>query len=819
MATSPRVVIVGAGIVGCSLADELTERGWTNVTVVDQGPLFAAGGSSSHAPGLVFQTNGSKTMAEFARYTVEKFCSLELDGQWCFRQVGGLEVATTPERLEDLKRRHGLATSWGIEGRLVDPAECVRLSPLLSRDVVRGGYHVPTDGLAKAVRAGEAQARRATDRGARFLGETTVTAIRSDDGRVRGVVTDGGEIPADIVVSCAGIWGPKIGAMVGMATPLQPLAHQYARTTPVAALAAIAASPELENARPIVRHQDRDLYFREHVDAMGVGAYGHRPMPIDPASLLPPSEAPVMPSVLDFTPSDFEESWTWARELMPALRDAEVASGMNGVFSFTPDGAPLIGESRDVAGFWVAEAVWVTHSAGVARATAEWLVEGASRADVHECDVNRFEAHQLAPAYVEARGRQNFIEVYDILHPLQPMESPRPLRVSPFYAREQTLRASFLEGSGWERPHWFEANAPLVERYAERIPSRGQWAARYWSPIAGAEALATRDGVAMYDMTSLKRIEVSGPGALAFLQHLTTNDLDKKPGAVVYALMLGENGGIRSDLTIARLADDRFQVGANGNLDLDWLERHLPDDGSVAVRDMTSGTCCIGLWGPRARDVLASLTTSDVSNEALRYFRAAELFVGHVPVTALRLSYVGELGWELYTTADMALKLWDTLWEAGQRHGVIAAGRSAFGSLRLEKGYRSWGTDMTTEHDPFEAGLGFAVRMAKGDFVGRTAIEGRGEAVATRRLTCLIVDDPTAVVMGKEPVFVDARPVGYVTSAAFGYSIGKSIAYAWLPASAAAVGSRVAIRYFGEDLPAEVSAEPLFDPAMERLRG
>jgi glycine cleavage system aminomethyltransferase T/glycine/D-amino acid oxidase-like deaminating enzyme len=819
MAASPRVVIIGAGIVGCSLADELTERGWTNLTVVEQGSLYAAGGSSSHAPGLVFQTNGSKTMAEFARYTVEKFSSLTLDGQWCFRQVGGLEVATTPERLEDLKRRHGWATSWGIEGRLVDPDECVRLSPLLSRDLVLGGYHVPTDGLAKSVRAGEAQARRAIDRGARFLGDTTVTGIRTDDGRVRAVVTDKGEIPADIVVSCAGIWGPRIGAMVGMATPLQPLAHQYVRTTPVAPLAAIAASAELEDDRPILRHQDRDLYFREHVDAMGIGAYGHRPMPIDPASLLAPAEASVMPSVLDFTPRDFDESWSWARELMPALRETEIATGFNGVFSFTPDGAPLMGESRDVAGFWVAEAVWVTHSAGVARATAEWLVDGASRADVHECDVNRFEAHQLAPAYIEARGRQNFIEVYDILHPLQPMEAPRPLRTSPFYAREQALGGMFLEGSGWERPHWFEANAPLVERYAELIPTRGAWASRYWSPIAGAEALATRDGVAMYDMTSLKRIEVSGRGALALLQRLTTNDLDKRPGSVVYTLMLGEDGGIRSDLTIARLADDRFQVGANGNLDLDLLERHVPDDGSVAVRDITAGTCCIGLWGPLARDLLAPLTTSDVSNEAFRYFRAAELFVGHVPVTALRLSYVGELGWELYTTADMGLKLWDALWEAGQAHGVIAAGRSAFASLRLEKGYRSWGTDMTTEHDPFEAGLGFAVRMAKGDFIGRAALEGRTEASAMRRLACLVLDDSTGLVMGKEPVIVDGHPVGYVTSAAFGYSIGRSIAYAWLPAGAAVPGMRVEIESFGQRLPATVSAEPLFDREMTRLRG
>ena len=819
MAASPRVVIIGAGIVGTSLVDELVLRDWTDVTVIEQGRLYAAGGSSSHAPGLVFQTNPSKAMTEFAKYTVEKFSALELDGKWCFRQVGGLEVATTEARLADLRRRHGYAQSWGLEGaRLLDPDECVQVSPLLDRDIVLGGYLVPSDGLAKAVRAAEAQARRAIEGGARVIGECTVTGIRTDDGGVRAVITDQGEIPADVVVSCAGIWGPRIGAMVGMPTPLQPLAHLYAKTGRIEALARIAASPELENERPILRHQDRDLYFREHVDRMGIGAYGHRPMPVDASDLVAPADAPLMPSIVDWTPGDFEESWGWAQELIPALRETAIEEGIDGIFSFTPDGFPLLGESRDVAGFWVAEAVWVTHSAGVARAAAEWLVDGAPSIDVHECDVNRFEAHHLAPAYVRDRGVQNFIEVYDVIHPLQPMEAPRPLRTSPFHEREQALGACFLEGNGWERPQWFEANAGLVERYRDRIPGRGAWAARYWSPIAGAEALATRGGVGLYDMTSLKRIEVSGPGALAFLQRLTTNNLDRSVGSVVYTLLLEEHGGIRSDLTIARLVDDLFQVGANGQLDLDWFERHLPDDGSVQVRDLTAGTCCIGLWGPRARDVLTPLTGDDVSNEGFGYFRAKRLHVGHVPVIALRLSYVGELGWELYTTADMGRKLWDVLWEAGQPYGMVAAGRSAFGSLRLEKGYRSYGTDMTTEHDPFQAGLGFAVRMDKGDFVGRAALEARSQATTGPRLACLTLEDREALVMGKEPVFVDGLPAGYVTSAAFGFSVGCSIAYAWLPAEVAQPGTAVEIEFFGERLRAVVAAEPLFDREMARLR-
>ncbi len=815
MTASPRVVIIGGGIVGCGVADELAERGWTDVTVVEQGPLYAAGGSTSHAPGLVFQTNPSKTMTGFATYTVEKYTGLTLDGQWCFQQVGSIEFARTPERLTDLSRRHGWATSWGVETRLIDPDECVRLVPLVDRDAILGGYLVPTDGLAKAVRASEVMARRAIERGARFLAEHTVTGIRTDDGRVRGVVTDRGEIPADIVVCAAGIWGPRIGAMVGQLIPLLPLAHQYAKTGPIPELAAIAASPELENARPILRDQDRDLYFREHVDRIGVGGYGHEPLPVDPWAIEHPGQRP-MPASLPFTPEHFEFSWSSAVELMPALGEAGIEEAFNGIFSFTTDGFPLMGESRDVRGFWVAEAVWITHSAGVARAMAEWLVDGSPRVDIHECDINRFEPHQVAPAFVEARGRQNYIEVYDVIHPLQPMESPRPLRTSPFYAREQELGGVFLEASGWERPHWYEANAGLVERHP--VPGRNPWAARYWSPIAGAEALATREGVALFDMTALKRITVTGLGSLPYLQSMTTNDLDKPVGTVVYTLMLAEDGGIHSDLTIARLGPDRFQIGANGNLDVDRLERLAPADGRVEVRDITAGTCCIGVWGPRARDLVQPLTAIDLSNDGLRYFRAAEGHIGQVPVTLLRLSYVGELGWEIYTSADMGLRLWDTLWERGQEVGAIAAGRAAFNSMRLEKGYRSWGQDMTTEHDPYEAGLGFAVRMGKGDFVGRAALQGRSAETASRRLACLTIDDPQCVVMGKEPVTYAGRPAGYVTSAAYGYSVGKAIAYAWLPAAAAAPGTRVSIDYFGEPVGAVVAEDPLFDPGMARLR-
>ncbi|MFI5959863.1 FAD-dependent oxidoreductase [Cryptosporangium sp. NPDC051539] len=798
----PKVIVVGAGIVGSAIADELTQRGWTDVLVLDAGPLYATGGSSSHAPGLVFQTNPSKTMTNFAQYTVEKLRGL---GETAFRPVGGLEVATTPERLAELHRRAGFAASWGLPGRVLDPEQAARLHPLLTPDKILGGLHTPTDGLVHAVNAVTAQAERAIANGATFLGGHTVTGVRTGpDGRVAGVDTDRGGFDADVVIGAAGFWGRRFGALVGLTVPLLPLAHQYAKTGPIAPLAGATA----DATAPILRHQDADLYFREHGDRIGIGSYAHRPMPVE--HIRRHDESSVMPSIEEFTPADFDSSWEDAVALLPALAETKVEEGINGIFSFTADGFPLIGEHRDLPGLWIAEAVWVTHSAGVARTVAQWVTSGDPGIDVHECDLYRFDPVQLTDSYVHQRATRNFIEVYDILHPLDPPANPRPLRVSPFHPRQQELGAVFTEGAAWERPLWFTANDGLPE--TEGIPDRDEWSARHWSKTAGAEALVTRERVAMYDMTPLTRLEVAGAGALGFLQRMTTNNLDKAPGAVTYTLLLDGQGGVRSDLTVARLAPNRFQVGVNGPLDLDWFLRHAPDD--VFVRDITGATCCIGLWGPLARDVLAPLTTADVSHAGFGYFKAKHLEVGDVPVDALRLSYVGELGWELYTSAELGLRLWDTLWEAGSGHGVIAAGRSAFNSLRLEKGYRLSGTDMTTEHDPYAAGLGFAVRKDK-DFFGRDALLSRGES--SSRLTVLTLDDPAAVVLGKEPVYRDAGPIGYVTSASYGYTLGRCVAYAWLPASLAA-GDGVTIDYLGTRLAATVGTEPLFDPGMSRIR-
>lgn len=831
MSTAPRIVIIGAGIVGANLADELAQRGSTNTLVLEQGPLETPGGSTSHAPGLVFSTNASKSMTTFAQQTIEKYTRLSgPDGSGSFLAVGGLELATTPGRLQDLHRRAGWNRSWGVEAHVVDTDECHRLFPMIDPEPVLGGLWTPGDGLALALKGTRVVIERARAAGVEFRDRTTVTGIDTTGGRVRAVLVGDERIPADIVISCAGFWGPRIGEMAGVVIPLLPLGHQFAITSPVQSLRGRNELPKGASA-PILRHQDRDLYYREWGDRIGIGSYAHRPMPVD-LDGLPPYRAEditeeAMPSSLPFTPEDFAAEWEESRRLLPELRQASVDHAFNGVFSFTPDGGSLVGESSAVDGFFVAEAVWVTHAVGVSRALAEVITTGASQTDLSGLDINRFEEVQTTRAYVDETSQQNFVEIYDVLHPRQPRVSPRDLRLSPFHTRQVELGAFFLEAHGWERPHWYDVNASLLEELPAEwaAPPRDDWSAQFHSPLAACEAWRTRTAVAMYDMTALPRFSVTGPGAADLLDRLTTSSMRRRPGAVSYTLLLDQAGGITSDITVAILGEGDYQVGANGGIDLAYLTREArhqsEEDPSrwVEVRDITAGTCCIGLWGPRAGEVVARLTDEDLGPDALGYFRTRRVTLAGIPVSAMRLSYVGEFGWELYTSADLGQRLWDAIFEAGQESGIIAAGREAFESLRLEKGFRSFGTDMTSEHEPVQAGIGFAVKASKtADFVGKDALAER-QAATTTRLTCLTFDEPTSIALGLEPVYLPGSETadGYVTSAAYGYTLGRAIAYAWLPDHLTA-GDGVEVEYLGTRFAATVADEPLHDPEMLTLR-
>jgi dimethylglycine oxidase len=497
-------------------------------------------------------------------------------------------------------------------------------------------------------------------------------------------------------------------------------------------------------------------------------------------------------------------------------------TAINGMFSFTPDMGSVVGESADVRGFWICEAVWVTHAGGMGRMAAEWITGGEPSMDMAEADANRFYPFMTTPPYVLERGKQQYREVYDILHPRQQMARPRKLRLTPFYARHEALGAEFVTGAGWERPEWFEANAGLVPP-DEPWLHRDDWAATFWSPIEGAEHLVTRSNAGLFDLTPFAKFDVEGPDALAYLERICANRIDRPVGSIVYTAMLTPSGGIRCDLTIARKGEELFRVvtgGGSGQHDLAWMRRQIGEGDRVRITERTGSLFALGLWGPNAREILEGLTDAELGNEAFPYMTARYLDVGEVgPVWAQRISYAGELGWELYGQFAMGDRLWELLWGAGRELGLVAAGLGAFDTLRLEKGYRLWGQDIHTEHDPLEAGLGFAVRWDK-DFQGREALERiRDAGGPATKLAFMTLDDPAAVVMGKESILADGDLVGYVTSAAYGYSIGRGIVTGYLPADLAAEGSPVEIEYFGERHRATVAADPLWDPKGERLKG
>ena len=810
------VVIIGAGIVGCSAAYYLAQKSVKDVVVVEQGPLFDAGGSTSHAPGIMFQTNASKTMCQLARWSAELYSQLRCNGEPVFTRVGSMEIAYSPQRHEELKRKLGYALAWGLPAELISPEEAKRKIPMMDIDHVYSAYYVPSDGVAKGPRVCEALARQAQERGVLFYGNTEVTGIEVDRNRVKAVVTKQGRIRTETVLVCAGIWGPRIGRMADIPIPLSPMQHLYTRTAPLAPL----AGETREIVQPVLRHQDRSMYFRQHADCYGIGSYLHEPLLVDPDDILRHGEAPLMPSIMPFTEEHFARGYAAALELFPCLHGVPLTYRINGIFSFTPDGLPLIGESQAARGFWVAEAVWLTHGGGVGKVVAEWLVDGTPSVDLREMDFNRFPAHVRSRSFIRTRAAQQYREVYDITHPLQQLENPRNLRLTPFHSRFEGLGAVFFENAGWERPQWFSANQTLLTDSTS--PRRSEWTARYWSPIIGAEHLAVRDRVAVFDLTPFTKIEVSGTKALDFLQYLTSNQMDQPIGKTTYTSMLNEHGGIMCDLTVTRLGLSRFLVitgGAVGMHDLAWMRAHLPADGSVHLCDLTSAYCCVGLWGPRARDLVQKTSESDFSNQAFPYLTARQVNIGDVPALAIRISYAGELGWEIYAPTEYGLRLWDTLWEAGRPLGIIAAGGGAFDSLRLEKGYRLWGNDIQSEYNPYEAGLGFAVRLDKGDFLGRTALEKIKQRGISRKLCCMTFAEADVVVMDKEPIGNGRRVLGYVTSANYGYSVRRSIAYGYLPIEYTGAGTEVEIYFFGDHHKATVTQEPLYDPQNLKLRG
>lgn len=803
-----RAVIIGSGIAGSSIAYHLTELGWRDIVVLEQGSLIA--GTTSHAPGLVGQLRSSVSLTKMLVYSVALYKQLAVDGNPGYFEVGSLRLASSKERMQELRRQVGFAKSVGLEAELISASEARRMFPMMSLEGVEGALYLPTDGSAKAPVLAQAMANSAQLRGAAFYPDTRVTGIEVVNGRVQAVQTSRGLIRTGIVVVAAGIWSPLIGRMAGISIPLIPMQHQYVMTGPLPELSGDGIVPNL-------RDPDKLVYFRQDGQCMVLGGYERNPAAFN-VDAIPGGPNP---TVLSFDPPRFASLMEGCIERVPGLRNAELLRRVNGLESFTPDGEFILGES-EVRGFWAACgfcAHGVSGAGGVGKMIAEWIVDGEPSLDLWHMDLRRFGAYTASRRYISTRVNEVYSTYYDISYPALERSSARRLRLSPVYNRLEELGAAFGEKAGWERPNWFTPNERLAD--GENWPAPYGWASRYWSPAIGAEHLATRERVAIFDETSFSKLEVVGPGSLAFLQRITDNQMDQPVGAITYTSMLNKHGGIECDLTVTRLAADRFQIitgTAFGNHDHSWIRSHMPTDGSVYVNDITSGRCCIGIWGPRARDLVQQVSDNDFSNEAFPYLTAQQVTMGDIPVLALRVTYVGELGWEIYAPMEYGLKLWDTLWQAGQPLGLLAAGYRAIESLRLEKGYRYWSTDIHSEYNPYEAGLGFAVKLQKGDFLGKAALERIKEQGMRRKLCCLVLDDPRAVALGGEPFLDGERVLGHVTSAGYGYTVRQSIAYGYLPVEYAVPGTRVEVQLFGVLYRATVMKEPLYDPKNMKIK-
>jgi glycine cleavage system aminomethyltransferase T/glycine/D-amino acid oxidase-like deaminating enzyme len=836
MTTPPegaRVVVIGGGIVGSSLAYHLANLGWRDIVLLDKGTFPRPGGSTGHASNFLFPVDHSKEMTQFTRESIRQYRELGV-----FTECGGIEVARTDERLEELKRRVASATAWGEPAELVPSSRIRELIPYVNADILLGGFHSPGVGVVDSVRGAGLMRDRARDMGGlTVVGGAEVTGFELRDGRLAAVRTDGGTIRTESAVICCGIWSPRVARLAGTAIPLTPAVHQMITVGPVP----LFEKTEGEIEYPILRDMDAGMYERQIGADMHVGSYAHRPILLDPDDM-PSLRDTAAPTEMPFTEEDFEAQLRDAREVIPDIlldNRVERVRAINGLLSLTPDGAPVLGESPDVPGLWAAAAVWIKEAPGVAKTVAEWMTGEPPEIDPHPSHVARFYDHQRTSAHVRARCGEGFNKTYGIVHPAEQWASNREVRLSPFHERERRLEAEFIETAGWERPNWFGSNRELVEEYGDRVmPREAEWDARWWSPIVNAEHLAMRDRVGMVDLTAFAVFDVRGRGALDFVQRMAVNQMDVPDGRVVYTPLLSEHGGILADLTIMRLGRRHFRVvtgGAPGLVQRKWLADHLPGDSSVHLQDLTSGWCTLGLWGPRARDVLRSATEDDVSPDGFPFATCRWITLGTLPVLASRISYVGELGWELYVTMDQGARLWDTVWEAGRPHGVLPVGLGVYLSTgRLEKGYRSYGDDLELDFDIVEAGLA-RPKVKEQDFVGKDAYLKQRADEAAAVLCTLTVDDHLSssgvrrYMLGHEPVLTpDGEPLvdrkgrrSYVTSAGAGPSVGKHILLSYLPPEHAREGQKLAVEYFGDRYPATVAVAgnaPLFDPDNARVR-
>jgi glycine cleavage system aminomethyltransferase T/glycine/D-amino acid oxidase-like deaminating enzyme len=829
---SQRVVVIGAGIVGNSLAYHLFRLGQSDVLLVDKGPLPNPGGSTGHASNFIFPVDHSKEMTLLTLESMRQYKDLDV-----FIESGGIEIARTPERMQELTRRMASARAWGIAPvSLLNPEQIRELVPFINHRLILGGFYTPGAGVVDSLRAATIMRERASTDGLTVSANTEVVGIDVECGRVKRVRTSRGDVETDRVVIASGAWSPRLARMAGASIPLTPMVHQMIDIGPAPRFAETKRMIEY----PIVRDMDTNMYERQEGTGLEIGSYAHRPMPLDADEIPSIGEAALTPTELPFTQEDFDPQMEIALDLMPEIVGDEnvgVKYAINGVLSVTYDGMPLLGETPEVRGLWSAAAVWIKEGPGVGKTVAELMVHGESEIDAFESNVARAYPCQRTKQHIRARACEGFNKMYGIVHPSEQWESDRRVRLSPFYEHERRLGAVFFETAGWERPHWYECNAPLVEEYG--VAGReAEWDARWWSPIINAEHLAMRDRAAMIDLTAFAIFDVVGPGALEVVQRVAMRQMDVAVGRVVYTPLLTPSGGFKQDLTIMRLEANRFRVvtgGAYGMSDLKWFASHLPPDGSAQIHDQTGALCTLGLWGPRARDILQSVTSDDVSHEGLPFARCKQIEVGPLDVLISRISYVGDRGWELYVPIEQGARLWEIIAEAGAPHGLIPSGIGVYGTTgRLEKCYRAYGFELESDYNVVEAGMAWG-KVKEQDFIGKQAHVRHREEEPAAIMCTLTVDDHTSsegvkrYMLGHEPVLtrdgeslVDRKGRrSYVTSAGSGPSIGKYILMSYLPPEHAVIGEQLAVEYMGDRYPVTVvttDSTPVFDPENLRVR-
>jgi glycine cleavage system T protein len=809
--TQSQVVIIGGGIAGCSIAYHLAKLGRKDVVVLERGELTS--GTTWHAAGLVTQLRATHTMTELCRYGPRLFASLkdETGQDTGFKQNGSLQIARTPERLTEIARMISLGKIFGIEARMVDPAEVKSLYPLLDEDKVLGGGFIPGDGQTNPVDTTMALAKGARLGGIRIIERVSVTGFQIANGAVSAVETDHGTIACETVVNCAGIWARDIGYMAGVNVPLYAAEHMYVTTE---------ADPAIPSDLPVLRDPDGYVYVKEDAGKLLVGAFEPNAKPL-PLSALPEK----------FEFGELQEDWdqfelpmTRSMEMIPLLANTGIRHFMNGPESFTPDNRFIVGEAPELRNFFVAagfNSQGILSSAGVGRALAEWIVEGQATMDLSEIDITRFQRFQVNRRYLHDRTRESLGLLYAMHWPHRQVETARPARETPLHSRLIRHNACIGEAAGWERANWYAPEG--VRAGYDYSYSRQNW----FDPV-GEEHKAVREAVGMFDLSSFGKAVIQGRDAEDQLQRICAADMAVPVGKVVYTQLLNQRGGIEADLTVTRLAEDKYLVVTSAisqARDFNWIRRHFHENAMVTMEDVTSGYGVLSVMGPNSRQLLSRLSDADFSNDSFPFGSCQEIEIGYAEAYALRITYVGELGWELYLPTEFSGPVFDLLMAEGADLGLRLAGYHALDSLRSEKGYRHWGHDISPSDTPLEAGLGFAVSLQKDcDFIGRQALERQKESGLTRRLVHFLMDDPDPILLHDEPIFRNRELVGMTTSGSFGYTLGRSVGmgYVDMPESADQAWFEDAsymIELGGSQFAAKAGIRPFYDPANMRVRG